>query len=101
MGRSILLGVVFMLALCTCDVSAQEFHGFSCPGDCGGHEAGYAWAREREVTREAQCQRSSVAFYEGCAAWAREYRSGYDRARTDDVRDASECDGTDAEISGC
>ena len=101
MSWSILLALPLAL-MCISDTRAQEFHGVPCRGDCSGHEAGYAWARQRDITREGQCERtSSESFYEGCIAWAREYRFGYERARSDDVRDSSECDGTDAEMLGC
>jgi hypothetical protein len=102
MGRFLLLAAVLSIPLSISDARAQEFHGIPCGGgDCSHHEAGYRWAQEREITREAQCERSPQEFHEGCVAWAREYRSGFERARNDDVRDASECDGTDAENSGC
>jgi hypothetical protein len=85
--------------LCASDTRAQEFHGVPCRGDCSGH--GYAWARQRDITREAQCERASEDFYEGCIAWSREYRFGYESARRDEVRDSSDCGGTVAEILGC
>jgi len=101
--RSYLLpAAALSIAMAISTSRAEDFHGIPCEGDdCSRPEAGYRWAQEREITEEAQCQRSPQDFYDGCVSWAREYRSGYGRARSDDVRDASECDGTDAEILGC
>ena len=42
-----------------------------CTTDCSGHEAGWAWAKEREVTDEAECTGSSESFTAGCDAYAR------------------------------
>lgn len=42
-----------------------------CTTDCSGHEAGWAWAKEHEVTDEAECGGNSKSFTAGCEAYAR------------------------------
>src|SRR5438309_7973768 len=98
----LVLAAAFGTALVISSSRAEDFHGVPCSGgDCDTIESGYHWAQEREIVAEADCQRTPHPFYSGCVAWAREYRSGLNRARQNDLRDASECDGTDAEILGC
>jgi hypothetical protein len=51
---------------------AGEFHGYTCTEDCSGHEAGYAWAEEHDITDPDQCGGNSESFIEGCRAYAEE-----------------------------
>ncbi len=37
------------------DGSNGSFAGQGCTQDCGGHEAGYAWAEERDIADPDQC----------------------------------------------
>lgn len=30
----------------------NSFHGYECTEDCSGHEAGYEWAKEHDITQE-------------------------------------------------
>ena len=102
MRRFLVLAAALGIAVAISSSRAEDFHGFPCDGDdCSTLEAGYQWAKEQEITAEAECRQGPPPLYNGCIAWAREYRCGYARARHDDVRDESECDGTDAEIVGC
>ncbi|MBC7506651.1 MAG: hypothetical protein H7267_13145 [Sandarakinorhabdus sp.] len=52
--------------------AAGSFEGDECTVDCGGHEAGREWAKQRGVTDEGECGGRSWSFREGCAAYARE-----------------------------
>jgi len=52
--------------------SGENFHGLPCTDDCSGHEAGYAWAEENEITDPDTCDGNSNSFVEGCIAWAEE-----------------------------
>lgn len=54
------------------DSSGLTFHGYECPEDCSGHEAGYAWAEENEITDPDNCGGNSQSFIEGCIAYAEE-----------------------------
>jgi len=50
--------------------SHGSFDGQGCTQDCGGHEAGYAWAEEKGITDQDQCGGKSWSFIEGCRAYA-------------------------------
>lgn len=32
--------------------SYQSFNGYTCTDDCSGHEAGYEWAEEHDITQD-------------------------------------------------
>jgi lipocalin len=45
-------------------------HGdLDCTEDCAGHEAGYKWAEEHEISDEDDCTGNSGSFIEGCKAY--------------------------------
>lgn len=49
------------------------FHGYSCLTlDCSGHEAGYDWAEENNISDEYGCDGNSNSFNEGCIAYIEE-----------------------------
>ena len=52
--------------------SRGSFEGQGCTVDCGGHEAGYAWAETHDVTDPDDCHGKSWSFQEGCRAYAEE-----------------------------
>lgn len=52
------------------DGSHGSFSGQGCTQDCGGHEAGYAWAEEKGITDPDRCGGKSWSFIEGCRAYA-------------------------------
>jgi len=37
------------------DTTDNTFHGYDCTLDCSGHEAGYRWAEEHNITDEEDC----------------------------------------------
>jgi hypothetical protein len=43
-----------------------------CTDNCSGHEAGYDWAEENEVTYTDDCGGNSDSFVEGCEEYAEE-----------------------------
>lgn len=49
-----------------------ESRGYPCTDDCSGHEAGYAWAEENDITNPSDCDGNSQSFIEGCEQWAEE-----------------------------
>jgi len=50
----------------------QTFHGYPCTVDCSGHEAGYEWAEEKEITDPDDCGGNSQSFIEGYQSYAEE-----------------------------
>ena len=42
---------------------------FGCTEDCSGHEAGFEWAKQNEIT-DGWCGGNSESFVEGCQAYA-------------------------------
>ena len=53
----------------------NTFAGYECTGDCSGHEAGYAWAEEHDISDGEDCDTAgehsnSPSFAEGCHAYA-------------------------------
>ena len=52
----------------------NAFAGYECTEDCSGHEAGYAWAEEHDISNEEDCDTAgehsnSPSFAEGCHAY--------------------------------
>ena len=54
------------------DNQIGTFMGYECTEDCSGHEAGYGWAEENEITDPDDCGGNSESFEEGCRAYAEE-----------------------------
>ena len=54
------------------DNQVNTFMGYECTEDCSGHEAGYEWAEENEITDPDDCGGNSESFEEGCRAYAEE-----------------------------
>jgi hypothetical protein len=52
----------------------------SCTFDCGGHDAGYDWAQENEVTDPSDCGGNSASFIEGCEAYGEEIQRRIEQA---------------------
>jgi hypothetical protein len=51
-----------------------EFNGYECTVDCSGHEAGFKWAEEHEITDGDDCdtageRSNSPSFAEGCHSY--------------------------------
>lgn len=53
--------------------SSPSFHGYDCTEDCSGHEAGYQWAEDNEITSPDDCGGNSNSFIEGCESYAEEH----------------------------
>lgn len=54
------------------DSSPLTFHGYTCTDDCSGHQAGYDWAEENNISDPDDCSGNSQSFIEGCQAYAEE-----------------------------
>jgi hypothetical protein len=52
------------------DNQIGTFMGYECTEDCSGHEAGYEWAEENEISDPDECGGNSESFEEGCRAYA-------------------------------
>jgi len=44
--------------------------GLNCTVDCSGYDAGYKWAKQRDIVDDDYCPDGNKSFYEGCAAYA-------------------------------
>lgn len=44
----------------------QNFGDYPCTEDCSGHEAGYQWAEENDISDVDNCSGRSQSFIEGC-----------------------------------
>jgi hypothetical protein len=52
----------------------STFDGYTCTGDCSGHDTGYRWAEEHSIDDEDNCDTAadnsnSPSFGEGCKAF--------------------------------
>ncbi len=51
----------------------RSFGSYDCTEDCGGHEAGYAWAERNDIYHEDDCGGNSNSFIEGCLQYVEDY----------------------------
>jgi hypothetical protein len=56
----------------TTETRPLTYRGMECTSDCSGHEAGYEWAEENDISDPDDCSGNSDSFVEGCQAWAEE-----------------------------
>ena len=66
------------------DTRPNTSAGYECTENCSGHEAGYAWAKEHDISDAADCDTAgehsnSPSFAEGCHA----YVDGYIERKTE------------------
>ena len=70
------------------DLSGQVFQDVGdtsrCTEDCSGHDAGWQWAQDNDVTDSYDCS-GSGSFEDGCQAYVEELESRVDEARDDDA----------------
>jgi hypothetical protein len=66
----------------------ETFHGYACTQNCSGHEAGFQWARNNDITDKDDCTGNSQSFIEGCEAYV-------DDEGSNDSDSAMEPDGED------
>lgn len=55
-----------------------------CTGDCSGHDAGFDWARDHDITDESECGGYSQSFIEGCEAYAATLSDEDDTSETEE-----------------
>lgn len=63
---------------------ADQGRPYGCTDDCSGHDAGYEWAEEREITDPDDCGGNSQSFIEGCEAYAEAYQEEHSEASEDE-----------------
>ncbi len=56
------------------EANPREFAGYECTVNCSGHEAGYNWAEEHDISDGDDCDAAgehsnSPSFAEGCHAY--------------------------------
>lgn len=54
-----------------------------CTIDCSGHDAGFEWARDNEITDSFDCGGNSQSFIEGCEAYAEAVEERLDEIQSD------------------
>lgn len=69
------------------DISASSFTDVgdtpTCTEDCGGHDAGFEWAKENGITDASECGGTSSSFIEGCEAFAEAIEEQVSEQRAD------------------
>jgi hypothetical protein len=63
---------------------------YGCTDDCSGHDAGYRWGEEHDVTDSSDCGGNSRSFIEGCEAYAEAYQKARQTAIDDGSSDDEE-----------
>lgn len=54
----------------TVPAGPATFAGYNCHShQCAGHQAGWEWASEHDITDLADCEGNSQSFIEGCEAY--------------------------------
>ena len=74
MRAYIVIGTLAVLALSariyTAHTQDRSIAGLNCTVDCSGYDAGYKWAKQRDIDDEDYCPDGNNSFYEGCLAYA-------------------------------
>jgi hypothetical protein len=83
--RTGVITIALLAVVLTSEVRAKTFHDATCSKDCGGHKAGYEWARKKGISAPEQCGGKSNSFTEGCRIWAEEHQAPSD-AHSDDKK---------------
>jgi|GEM_PF-3107760 len=58
-----------------------------CTQDCSGHDAGFEWARNHDISDAADCGGDSQSFIEGCQAYVTTLDDQADDELSDDQDD--------------
>ena len=74
MRAYIVIGTLAVLAVSariyTAHTQDRLIAGLNCTVDCSGYDAGYKWAKQRDIDDDDYCPDGNKSFYEGCAAYA-------------------------------
>lgn len=75
------------LADAVADVDDSSFEDIGdtsdCTQDCSGHDAGFEWAKEHDITDPADCGGNSESFIQGCEAYGEAIQSRLDDERSE------------------
>jgi len=63
---------------------------YVCTQDCSGHEAGFAWAQENDITDESDCGGNSMSFIEGCETFAQDRQERADLVIREEAEQAAQ-----------
>lgn len=69
-----------------------------CTDDCSGHEAGYAWAEENDISDPSDCDGNSDSFIEGCETYAQEQLDQAEAEAQAEQAESAEFDDGEAEF---
>jgi hypothetical protein len=72
--------------------SQDSFNGYQCTDDCSGHQAGYNWAEQNDVSDPDECGGNSQSFIEGCQSYT-EQNDGADGDNDDQMNSDDNADG--------
>lgn len=59
---------------------ADQGRPYGCTEDCSGHDAGYEWAQNNDMTDPDDCGGNSQSFVEGCRAYGEAYQEAREEA---------------------
>jgi hypothetical protein len=69
----IVIGTLAVVALSVriyaADTQDRSVAGLNCTVDCSGYDAGYKWAKQRDIDDEDYCPDGDRSFYQGCVAY--------------------------------
>ena len=73
MRAYIVIGTLAVLAVSariyTAYTQDRSIAGLNCTVDCSGYDAGYKWAKLRDIDDDDYCPDGNKSFYEGCSAY--------------------------------
>ena len=80
MRAYIVIGILAVVAVSariyTAYTQDRVIAGLNCTVDCSGYDAGYKWAKQRDIDDDDYCPDGNKSFYEGCAAYVNEISNG-------------------------
>lgn len=71
--------------------AAGDFYGYYCTDDCSGHQAGWDWAEDNDISDVDECGGYSQSFIEGCWAYVEETH-GDDGEEWDEFDSLEDCE---------
>lgn len=70
--------------------AVDDSGNYVCTEDCSGHEAGFEWAQENDISDASDCGGNSQSFIEGCEAFAEERQEQADAEAQEAAEQAAE-----------
>jgi hypothetical protein len=87
-----LAALVVSARIYTAHTQDRLIAGLNCTVDCSGYDAGYEWAKQRDIDDDDYCPDGNKSFYEGCAAYANETDNGIGTSPLRDSEDDNDDD---------